>query len=253
MKVERTGQVVKVDINYTPNLHKFIDSMTWNVEDFINLAGNKVSPSPRMELQVVIEPDFLLLPAYKYLPIPNEFVLSKIEFEPKHEDRIKIENLSTFEVCKVVNNPNDVNIILEVGLHLSSGVVNPWMMGVNFEFGPKNDYRWFFEYSYASSLDTSFIWYEDYFRTLRWARGRKYSNFARLGCNSNVFHNLYSIEKLAFAFVNFLYTLYTMDTSKDKASFEYNLFKPYAELLRSYGNTFEEALSIVNEAMVLTL
>jgi hypothetical protein len=41
MKVEKTGQVVKVDISYIPNLHKFIDSMSWNVEDFINLTGGE--------------------------------------------------------------------------------------------------------------------------------------------------------------------------------------------------------------------
>jgi hypothetical protein len=227
--------------------------MVWNVEDFINLAGEKVNLSPRMELQVDIRPDFLLLPVYKYSPIPNDFVLSKIGFEPKREDKIKIENFGIFEVCRVIETPDDTNIIIEVGLGLNSGVVKPWMVGVNFEFETKNGYMWSFEYSYASPLDTGLIWYDDYFRTLRWARGRRYSSFARLGSNSNVFHNLYVIEKLTFAFVNFLYTLYTLDTFENKSSFEYNLFKPYSDLLRSYGNTFEEALSVVNEAMALII
>lgn len=204
-----------------------------------------------MEPRVVIEPDFLLLPAYRYSPIPNDHVLSRIGFEPKHEDVIKIENFGTFEVCKVVDAPNEIITTVEVGLHLNSGIVRPWMVGVYFIFGPKTGYGRAIEYSYSSSLDTSFIWYDDYFRTLKWARGRRYSRFAFLGSNSNVFHNLYSIEKLSFAFVNFLYTLYTMDDFKCKPFFEYNLFKPYAELLRSYGSSFEEALSVVNEVVAL--
>ncbi len=247
MRVEKTGQVVKVDINYIPNLHKFINLMTWNIEDFINLAGERINPGFPMKLQVAIDPDFLLLPVYKYSPIPNGLVLSRLGVESERENKIRIENLGIFDIYKVIEDDNGVNIIVEVELYLSSEIVKPRMVEVVFTLEPNSDYTKQLEFGYKSSIDTSFKW-DNYFRTLRWARGRKYSRFLWLNSNSNVFRNLYAIEKNAFALINFLYTLYTF---KDKASFEYNLLRPHTELLRSYGNTFEEVLSVINEVMLL--
>jgi len=80
-------------------------------------------------------------------------------------------------------------------------------------------------------------------RKLRWAMGRKYSNFSWKGKESKVFTHLYNIEKGMFILVNFLYTLYTGNLKTDDT--EYNLFKPYTELLQGYGNTFEEVVSII--------
>jgi hypothetical protein len=62
--------------------------------------------------------------------------------------------------------------------------------------------------------------------------------------------HLYNIEKGVFILVNFLYTLYTGNLKADDT--EYNLFKPYVELLQSYGNTFEEVVSTIREVVILT-
>jgi hypothetical protein len=80
-------------------------------------------------------------------------------------------------------------------------------------------------------------------RKLRWAMGRKHSNFSWRGKESEVLDYLYNIENDMLILVNFLYTLYTGNLKADDT--EYNLFKPYVELLQGYGNTFEEVVSTI--------
>jgi hypothetical protein len=61
---------------------------------------------------------------------------------------------------------------------------------------------------------------------------------------------MHTIEYAMFVFVNFFYTLYTGGGLKDD-TVDYKLFKPYVDLLQSYGNTFEEAIATINEMLIL--
>jgi hypothetical protein len=265
MKIEKTGKIVKVEPSYVVPMRKFVfNFMNWSARDYLHYTREtiKYGPVSGSSHIVLIKPGFLLLPVYRYSPIPEDNVVKRLGIEFKYDDRIMIENLSLFNVYRVIEEADpEVEIAIDVLIQIiSRGDIMKvkamaWFVGIGFNIGTKRDSKDYYDhlhyhdFYYASSR----AWdgdYDSYLRTLRWAMGRKYSNFSWKGKESKVFNHLYNIENGMFTLVNFLYTLYTGNLKADNT--EYNLFKPYAELLQSYGNTFEEVVSTIREVMILT-
>jgi hypothetical protein len=252
MKIEKTGKIVKVEPSYVVPMWKFVfDFMNWSARDYLHYIRETIKRGPvwGSSHTVLIKPGFLLLPVYRYSPIPEDKVVKRLGIEFKYDDLIMIENLSLFNVYRVIEDADpEVEIAIRVGTGIVSkgDIMKAIVEGVSIEFktGTERDSKYYY---YASSWDGD---YDSYLRKLRWAMGRKYSNFSWKGKNLKAFTHLHNIEKGMFVLVNFLYTLYTGNLKADDT--EYNLFKPYAEILQSYGNTFEEVVSTIREVVILT-
>jgi len=125
--------------------------------------------------------------------------------------------------------------------------VRIWEVGVGFIVKPEKTLKL---YRYGTSINPYLMEFDDYFRVLKKATGKKYSNFSKRGRSAEVVDRMYDLENSMFAMLNFFYTLYTGNGIKDN-TIGYNLLKPYMELLHNCGNTFENALSNINGLMVL--
>jgi len=174
--------------------------------------------------------------------------VKRLGIEFKYDDRIKIENLSLFNVYRVIENADpDVKIEVLTGVASRGDIMKAkarvGKVSIKFKTSTEGDSKY---NCYASSLDDE---YDSYLSKLRWAMGREYSNFSLKSKKAEVLSDLYHIEKGMFILVNFLYTLYTGNLKADDT--EYNLFKPYVEILQSYGNTFEEVVSTIREVVIL--
>ena len=251
MKIEKTGKIVKVEPSYLVPMWKFVfDFMNWNARDYLHYIRETIKRRPVLGSShiILIKPGFLLLPVYRYSRIPEDNVVKRLGIEFKYDDRIMIENLSFFNVYRVIEDADpEVEIAIRVGTGIVSkgDIMKAIVEGVSIEFktGTEGDSKYYY---YASSWDGE---YDSYLRKLRWAMGRKYSNFSWRGKKLKVFTHLYNIEKGMFILVNFLYTLYTGNLKADDT--DYNLFKPYVEILQSYGKTFEEVVSTIREVVIL--
>ena len=254
MKVEKTGKVIKAEPRYAKVLSKFLaDFFEWDINDYLNLTKKKAEPDGTISHTFYIKPDFLLLPAYRYSPIPNSKIVNEIGAEPKYDDIIRIENLSLFDEYQIINKYSKVSDI-EIKVWASSCFeckkVKIWGdVGVEFTIASDGIYE---SCSYGVSTGLSLAFFDENFKTLRWARGRKYSDFSwKSEGRSQVVHSLYNIEFAMFSLLNFFYTLYNGNGFRPNTA-EYNLFKPYIDLLQSYGDTFEGVLSTINESLVFT-
>jgi hypothetical protein len=256
MKLEKTGEIVKINPEYIVPLHRFLtDFVKWNHDEYLKAVDGKDvrwcpvgSPAVEyLDYKVVIKPKFLLFPVYRYSSIPKHIVAERLGVEFERDERIKIENLSLFNVYRIVEDVDpevDITISTEILPEITPSnekVARLFDITINFKIGSNKDY-------YSVIVIWS-IWYNNYLKTLRWARGRRYLNFASKGVlHSKVLNHLYAIENGMFVFLNFLYALYNEHFEDDTV--ESRLFKPFSDLLRSYGNTFEDMLSIINELMV---
>jgi hypothetical protein len=271
MKIEKTGKIVKVEPSYVVPMWKFVfDFMNWSAKDYLHYIREiretiKRRPVFGSSHIVLIKPGFLLLPVYRYSRIPEDNVVKRLGIEFKYDDLIMIENLSLFNVYRVIEDADpDVKMEIEVFVGIAQFVRNAsrdYIMkakarveavGIEFKTGTEGDSKRHYNgcFSKFNNNRDFFKLYDFYLGTLRWAMGRNYSNFSWRGEESEVLNCLHRIENDMFILVNFLYTLYTGNLKADDT--EYNLFKPYVELLQSYGNTFEEVVSTIREVVILT-
>jgi hypothetical protein len=258
MKLEKTGEIVRVNPQYIVPLHRFlVDFIKWGHDEYLKAVGKKDvrwcpvnGPAVEyLDYKTVIRPKFLLFPVYRYSAIPKHTVAEELGIEFEKDERIKIENLSLFDVYRVVEDVNpevEITVSTEILPEITQSnekVAKLFDITIDFKIGSKKDY-------YCVIIIWS-VWYNNYLKTLRWAQGRKYFNFASRGLvHSKVASHIYAIENGMFVFLNFLYALYNGHFEEDTV--EYKLFKPFSDLLRNYGDTFEEAISTINELMVFT-
>jgi hypothetical protein len=184
--------------------------------------------------EISIYPTSLLVPVYRYFPTP---LGKKLGIEFKYEDKINIENLSYFRVFNLPEN-SDIKIDLHLEPAEREGDAIIWEVRVNI-----NDP----DYHFAAILDgwpkeSAFI--ED-IRTIKWAKGRSYSKHSK-SFSSKVTASIFRIEEYLFTLSSLLYVVYSGEYRKDKKEAE--LFAPFTEILRSYGETFEEALPSIKIA-----
>jgi len=258
MKLEKTGEIIRINPQYIVPLHKFFtDFVKWNPDEYLKAVGKKdVKWCPvnghaveYLDYKTVIRPKFLLFPVYRYSAIPKYTVAEELGVEFEKDERIKIENLSLFDVYRVVEDVDpevEITISSEILPEITPSnekVVKLFDITVDFKIGSKKDY-------YCVIIIWS-IWYNNCLKTLRWAQGRKYFNFASRGLvHSKVASHIYAIENGMFVFLNFLYALYNEHFEEDTV--EYKLFKPFSELLQGYGDTFEEVIDMVKLAATFT-
>jgi hypothetical protein len=99
---------------------------------------------------------------------------------------------------------------------------------------------------YLEPDDIDMEFFERDFRILSLVEGRNYSKSLDFA-NSEIIDCLHHIEDSMFIVLSFLYMIYSGGyTDYDENKF----FFPFTEIFRSYGNTFEEALSVAKEVVI---
>lgn len=192
---------------------------------------------PRL-YKLKIFPNYLLVPVYRYSRTPLE-KLPGVNIE--YKDKIDPENLSYFRDVKL---PDDSKVKIELNLE-PSGERSAKVWGVRVNIGGP-DYRFVLVIDEGADLQ----YLDEDMKTIRWAKGRSYSKLSQKRF-SKVVDSIYRFEEFLFTISNLLYTLYTGEYRKNVKEAE--LFDRFTRVLQSYGNNFEEVLSIIKEISILAL
>jgi hypothetical protein len=187
--------------------------------------------------KISIFPTSLLVPVYRYSPTP---LSKKLGVEFKYEDKINLENLSYFRVVKL---PEDSDITIDLYLEPTDRdeEIVIWGLKVNF-----NDSDYSFRAFVDGTVDNDDSFSKD-LKTTRWARGRSYSRYLKCSV-SKVRKSIFRLEEYLFTLSNLLYIVYSGEYRKDKKEAE--IFAPFTETLKGYGDTFEDALSTIKVAVL---
>jgi len=210
------------------------------VRNFLTFDEDKLIAlrNPRI-YEFSIFPTSLLVPVYRYSPTP---LGKKLGIELKYEDKINIENLSYFSVVKLPEK-SDIKIDLSLEPTDNDGKAIIWGVRVNL-----NDPSYRFKALVDGSLDNG--GFSRDLRTIKWAKGRSYSKHSK-SFVSKVTGSILRIEEYLFILSNLLYTIYSEEYRKD--SKEAELLAPVTEILKDYGNTFEDVLLSIKVAVMFTL
>jgi hypothetical protein len=258
----KTGEVVEVDPRDIIYLYRFIrEGITWNLDDYLNFL-DKVGKKNSKYYIVNLPLNLLLIPKFAYSSMYESIKSIKV----KRADKIKYENFSCFNVYRF--EPNSDGKILKIELALAVGpnnnktVARIWELGLilsesGFQCSTGNVNTTVSSTEYYHSTTRIYEGKGDiedlqgYLRTLRWTQGKSYLELSKhsIPNEKGVVYKITHFEEKFFLFVNFLYTLYTGSFEKNDPG--HILFEPFTELLRTYGNTFEEVLSTIKEVVTL--
>jgi hypothetical protein len=243
--MEKMIKVNPLDIVYfSPYVR---NNFIWGGEENCNLV-KEVSNAMHVQglYMTQLIPSSILVPQYRY---SDNFLKEKLGIDIKYDDVIKLENLSSFTVQNVPDNVDyKIDIILEVDYSLGfGGLVRLWKLGIEIKLKNRKDEIPFYNGIIVQSEDTDKSSLEKELKTVIWADGKPYSKF-RGKQNSLVVERIFNIEKSLLIVLNFLYTLYTNSFSKEDRG--HILFTPFVGTLQSYGETFEDVLSTIKEAMI---
>ncbi len=254
MKLEKTNKVVSIRPEDIIPLHKFMYNLMGLEPDFyLNTIGRVREPNSKLSIghTVSTKPRYLLTPVYRHFPFPDDEVVEKLGIEFQPVDIIKPENLSVFNVYKVEEEGNGIDVFLEVSFELGHRVEKTRVWGTWVYFAINDGKNSWLHYNNGVIADIGLSHYNDYLRTLRWAKGKRFSNFAhKNNTDSKVINSIHNLGFNLFTLVNFFYNLYTGDWIEINET-NYKLIKPLSDLLRSYGDTFEEVLSVIKEVTVI--
>lgn len=225
----KTNEIIKIDPRDVFHFINFIRNfLTWKREE-----KEKKGLSP---YAYWIAPSVILVPIYRYSQTPLEEGL-KINF--RHEDIVKLENLSYFR-------PHRFPRVDDAWFRIYGGedgeVIRPTFLGISFR-NLSYSYGVYFE---RDSIDIE--WFERDFEVLNRVKGRvfpKHLDFTE----SKTVESMLHLENGLLTIMSFLYALYTGKYSGfgDGHELEYEFFLPFTETFQSYGETFEEALSVAKE------
>jgi hypothetical protein len=221
----KTENIIKVDPRDVVYLARFIRNLiVWNREE-----RDKAGVNPYM---VWAKPSVILVPVYRY----SAFSLGgKLIPDFKHADIIKLENLSYYRPYTL---PEKSNVKFRIIANHDNEILRPSSVGVNVYRPTVYGYTVYLE---PDNVDMEL--FERDFRILSSVEGRDYSEFSGF-VNSEIIECLHHLEDSLFVILSFLYMIYS---GKYTNYAENRFFYPFTEIFRSYGKTFEEALSVAKE------
>lgn len=251
-ELREIGKTFTVDIRDVVRLFEFMKNyMNWDFDLYRSIL-KEVDPQSvdRNWYFPVITPRFLILPDYRYSPIdPVLRKQGKIKGDDPLDKRIRLENFSTFNVFEIVDTVDSeikrIFIGLMVDQYFSMRETKITGLSINVEYREGGPSVFSPRFSPRSYSDIEFL--ETSLETLKWAKGRKYPRFP-VRKKVGVFEKIRTLEDTMLAVLNFLYTIYTGGYEKDTKS---KLFEPLTKLLQSFGNTFEDVLTVAKGIAIL--
>jgi hypothetical protein len=247
----KTDKVIKTNPENILNFYKFVRHyMHWDPQGYIDEL-NKAFPDrldnhERFEIPL----DIVILPSYMISRIPSTL---KNVIKPKRQSIILYENFSSFDVYKVVDDPNGeiTDTTIGVGIDYRANKddvarIRTMLLTVEYLHSDYDSKTLFIstvlgdEYANRDTLTKALD-------TLTQLHGKSYSDFSRW--YPRLIEKLIMVEEHLTLFLNFLYALHSQDF--DNKGIMSWLFKPYSDLIKGYGCNFEEALSVVEFASSL--
>jgi hypothetical protein len=220
-----TENIIKVDPRDIVHFARFIkDFIAWKREERdkadINLYVSRAEPS------------VILVPVYRY----SAFSLGgKLIPNFRYEDVIKLENLSYYRPFTL---PKKSKVRFKITVDNNPEIMRTSSLSISVSHPTIYGYTIYLE---PNDIDIEF--FERDFRILSLAEGRDYSKSLDFA-ESKIIDCLHHLEDGMFIVLSFLYMIYSggyTDYAENK------FFFPFTEIFRSYGKTFEGALSVAKE------
>jgi len=243
MNLEKIDSI-NVNILDIIDIYKFLKKgINWDTTYFRNYV-KEVNGENEDWIVIKIKPEFLLLPDYRYSPFPEELKrVGNIKGDDEYDKVINFENLSRYNVFKVENGRGSgKSEVKDIWFWMEADCYRKRMALLS-DIGLIVDFNGYDRYI-GVSIGISY-WNEDvqrlevFLKTLRWARGRRYSYFAN-NERGVVAPRMEAIENGLWALLNFLYIIFAGGYKKDKFT---RILEPMTEMLKEFGNTFEEAVA----------
>jgi hypothetical protein len=240
---------IKVDVMDFLKLYKFLKKhMRWDYDYFRNYM-EAVGKEEKNWAIVTFRPKFLLLPNYRYSSISEELrEIAGIKKDKWYDEVIKLENLSIYN-------------LFEVEEAKESEIKDVWLWVVVKGYGGEKEAKIdelglavdYVHYGYTSIRVYLDYWdddikkLEDVLKTVKWAVNRSYYRFSTKE-KGGVAEKIEVIENELLVMLNFFYTIYTGEYERDKTS---KILEPLTDMLRGYGNTFEEVINSMKAIITL--
>jgi hypothetical protein len=267
----KDGEVIKVDPQDTLTLYKYAKYyMRWESEEFIKKLWELRSYKEKLDpykyidyydevrfidknsiekgIAFYIPLNFVLLPTYMHMKVPES---CESIIKPKRNDVVDIDELSLFNVYKVVDGLKDIFRLVKLGISIeyrqdinSYGIRALRVVAVD-----KNVRKIPQEDLYIISVFHDIFREEDtlteYLEKIKKLQGTKYSEIE--GINDDIEW----IEKSLITTLNLINALHTNEF--DENDIVGWLLKPHSDAVKSFGGNFEDAISVIKEVSALLL
>jgi hypothetical protein len=252
--LKNINKSIKVDVMDTLKLHRFLkENVKWDFDYFRNYL-NEVDRADKKSVCIRVNPKFLLLPNYHYSSIPYELRrAANIKEDKWYNEIIKLENFSLYNVFEVEkaedvkgSRVKDVWLWVEIDSYESENRTMITELGLVMEYNYSNN-----NYTsigvHLSYWDDDIKELEDSLKTLKWANNRSYHRFVTKK-KGGVAEKIEVIEDELWIMLNFFYIVYTGGYERDRFS---KILEPITDMLRNYGDTFEEVIEAMKMAVTL--
>jgi len=207
-----------------------------------------------MILKIEIIPNFLLVPVYSYFFFKDP-IIEHFGFKVEYKDEIHNENLLQYGIYKLPDNA-DRRIVLHLipypemvqGVRLEQLSVEINLKAKDREDIKDTTLRLFVSQRILNAADI-----HSRIKTLNELQGKSFDELLHSEPRE-VFTTVHYFEQRMFVIVNLLYTLYTgeynVKLDGEGPRSKHKVLIPVVELLRSYGNDFQEVLDSIRIASV---
>jgi len=248
--VEKIGDTLEVTLADAINLVKFIKYlMVWDiVDDYLCFSGEKlVKLSEIRNYQFLIYPTSVLVPKNRYCHyLENLGWNLKIPIERKEE--VVLSEPILFESYRIYKNPYGFRLGLEIEVNLEKSKMNSEKirlsrLEIRSQHGSKSVSYHYSLFFHEDNEDV--MTFEESMNKLTKSSG----DGNVVPCDGKPFlrHKITTLENTLLTSVNFIYSIYNREFREDTN--EYKVFTPFANLLWSYGESFEEVFSSIKEVI----
>ena len=247
--LKNINRSIKVDVMDFLKLYKFLKkNMRWGF-DYFRRYMEEIGREDKNWALITFRPKFLLLPNYRYSSISEELrIIAGIKKDKPYDEVVKLENFSLYNLFEVedVEKSEVKDVWLWVGIEGYGGEkdtrIDDLGLVVDYVYHGYTSIRVHLDYW---DDDIKKLW--DILKTLKWAVNRSYYRFSTKK-KGGVAEKIEVIENELLVTLNFFYTIYTGEYEKDKTS---KILEPLTDMLRGYGDTFEEVIDSMKAIVTL--
>lgn len=250
--MENIEKIIKVNPEDIAYIFRFVsNAFSWDKNWFLKIMENVVRKRTdnRNLFLVRIKPKYLLVPVYSYF-FATDTVMKDLGFTVAYEDIIEVEKISQFKVYRVPDMADvTISLIVRPSIGGFSGT-KVEILGIRFSIKHKlkeNDKVVDISVYFGHKRDYELLEME--LQSLRESQGKSFYNLANF-IDPRVAREIYGVEKSMFIISNFIYALYTGEYVGEfgKEDPQTWILRPFVEVLKGYGETFEGVLEAIKVA-----
>jgi hypothetical protein len=241
-------EIVKINPYNVTLLYRFLRNLiVMNGKDYDNFVNLKAKNSRFNVHDIEVIPHKLLIPLKAYSTYTFEFLTENLGASVEKQECIGVENLSQFTVYNLPVGSRD--IMVKIIFRLSPSHTEPWRnvakleeVGIILKVWKDNTFK---QQEFRKTFDKydglEVKRFDSKLRMFSAARGKKFSDINKR--NGEIALGILDFEEDWFILANAFYTLYS--GFKGYHNIDNEALKPFADAVRSLGDTFEEVLEKV--------